>query len=271
MVTKEVITKISERFDALDNDDAELQSYFMIEYSDIYESETNDALKSLGFPVAETYHDNQNVAAHTNVDHELSFIRKPGEWEKWFIEENDYTEEEILSNEVPEDAYYRCMMNHINHFEIDVIIKEDLDEWLDNNPTFHHFVEVLSSAIDFHTLDDILEKEMKGNKEVYDELIRKIETYENNNEMMIDGLDDKNVWELMDIKINHNHVDYEMMGALLLENVERNGNVSNYIDTELYNDLLDKKDEIFKYHIDLNIEKMLEIHQEAEAERPMRR
>lgn len=144
--------KLAELFEDVFADKYELDTILQQEDSATYNDEILGALNDEGFPT------DADIQERVNAYIEVTSNADEDAWIKQF--ESDYDLEDASSEDIDAslttENVMECIISHIEMTRLTVIIEDDLEEFLDENPTEAFFIETAMKEFDIIGLDEAL-------------------------------------------------------------------------------------------------------------------
>lgn len=144
--------KLAELFEDVFSDKYELDVTLQQEDSATYNDEILGALNDEGFPT------DADIQERVNAYIEVTSNADEDAWIKQF--ESDYDLEDASSEDIDAslttENVMECIISHIEMTRLTVIIEDDLEEFLDENPTEAFFIETAMKEFDIIGLDEAL-------------------------------------------------------------------------------------------------------------------
>lgn len=134
---KYIETKFSELF----SEPKVLEKLAYEESSEWYKEVVHDALQEEKFP---------SEATHLNVDYDFVPTSKieMSKWVDLFIEDHEVYDMDVYDGLKDDNtAYKHTLMNHDDQLDVSIHLKEDVTEWVDQNPTVEGIERYLEDGV----------------------------------------------------------------------------------------------------------------------------
>lgn len=243
-ITNKQFESITEQFEkAFANN--EIGDLLRTEDEPTYEYIVNEALEEEGFP---------QDANHYNVNHTLMVSEGTSleDWTERFVNDfNIETSEEVkVAN--TEDNVNAYILDNIDNTKTDVLINDELEEWIEEHGTEEYLEQRMEEFFDEHEFGEMLEQNAT------DEVNEKIKEA-----LQDEGFPENTKPDDVSYLVDYNSIKIEIPFADLAEqhidDVESQGTVQNYLERRFYEDILDTG----KYDFDIEVTSDPEDFEEA--------
>lgn len=237
-LTNEQIEKISTKFsDVFSSEQKELGNVLYQDDEATYEDMVHEALVEEGFP--------PNDANYTNVEHEMTVAegKSSEDWAETFISDHSIeTKEEFDKWNNDDKAFRDTIIAHIEDTNITVIIKEDIEEWIEHNPTELYLADRMDSWFDKVALQEAIEQNYNERTEEKIQAVLNEEGFPNT----VKPSDVNYV-----VKDARLETTFENLASHHIDDVTQNYNtVRDYLDIQFYSDIINNDDN-YEYGIEV--------------------
>ncbi|HFE4721662.1 hypothetical protein NSA29_11390 [Staphylococcus warneri] len=200
----------------------------------MYEEMVNDALEQNDVP--------QDINPQ-DIEHELTLKTSMNSeaWAQQLGNEDIQSADELNKNIDDEDELVQALLNHLDNFDAQVEIKEEIDEVRNRKPTKESLKEEIEESFDVHEFGEYLR--------------------ENENEVLNEAIKERAIEEGFPQDVDVKQIDYtidditltqsfEAMAENYLDEAEQSEDVRQFIAENLYNKIENDK----QFKLDIRIE-----------------